>query len=253
LRHPGDDPDYEVPEFSYRTRRQTAAFDPTMRRIALGAGGIATLVIIVALVWSGMKPGLGFGPPPVITAPPGPLRVVPANPGGLNVPEADEQIMSGASSNAPAQLAPDGTAPDLSAFQPPPPAPPPPAAAQGASPSAPSAPASPTAPAPATASPDGSSALAPTASPPPPIPVDNNILVQLAAAVDPAGPRQAWHQLNAKMPALFSGHTPIYSHADVAGVEFWRLRMGGFTDIAAAHKFCAAVKAQGAACTVAAF
>jgi hypothetical protein len=32
----------------------------------------------------------------VIAAPPGPLRVQPADPGGLTVPEADEQIMSGA-------------------------------------------------------------------------------------------------------------------------------------------------------------
>jgi len=231
------EPEYDVPEYVYRTRRQTAAFDPTMRRIALGAGGLATLVIVVALVWSGMKPGLEFGPPPVITAPPGPLRVVPANPGGLNVPEADEQIMSGDSSTAPAQLAPDGTAPDIAAFQPPPPAPPPPAPAAAAAP----------APAPA---PNPSS---PAAAAAPPVPVNNNIIVQLTAAVDPAGPRQTWQELNEKMPQLFAGHTPIYSHAFIAGVEFWRLRMGGFTDIAAAHQFCAAVKAEGAACTVAAF
>ncbi len=221
------DPDYDIPEFSYRTRRQTPAFDPAMRRIALGAGGIATLVILVALVWSGMKPGLGFGPPPVITAPPGPLRVVPANPGGITVPEADEQIMSGDSSNAPAQLAPDGSTPDLSAFQPPPPAPPAPAVA----------PASTAAPAPATAA----------------APVNSNILVQLAADVDPQGPKSSWQALNAKMPRLFAGHSPVYSHAKVAGVEFWRLRTGGFTDIAAARQFCAAVKAEGAACTVAGF
>ncbi len=229
------DPDTDIPEFSYRTRRQTAAFDPAMRRIALGAGGIATLVIVVALVWSGMKPGMGFGPPPVITAPPGPLRVVPANPGGITVPEADEQIMSGDSSTAPAQLAPDGTSPDLSAFQPPPPPPAPPAAA-AAAPASP-APASAVAPAPA----------APAA------PVDSSILVQLAADVDPQGPKSDWRALNAKMPQVFAGHTPIYSHANVAGVEFWRLRTGGFTDINAARQFCAAVKAEGAACTVAAF
>ncbi len=233
------DPDYDVPEFSYRTRRQTAAFDPTMRRIAVGAGGIATLVILVALVWSGMKPGMGFGPPPVITAPPGPLRVVPANPGGITVPEADEQIMSGDSSNAPAQLAPDGSSPDLSAFQPPPPAPPPPAQVAATAPAPP---------APSTAA-----TSVPVTPPPPALPVNNHILVQLAAAVDPNGPKTSWHALNAKMPQLFAGHTPLYSHADVAGVEFWRLRTGGFSDVSAARQFCAAVKAQGAACTVAAF
>ena len=231
------DPEYDVPEFSYRTRRQTAAFDPTMRRIALGAGGLATLVIVVALVWSGMKPGMGFGPPPVITAPPGPLRVVPANPGGITVPEADEQIMSGDSSNAPAQLAPDGTSPDLSAFQPPPPAPPPPASVATVSP----------------ASPAPAGAAAPVPATPAAAPVNSNILVQLAADVDPQGPKSSWQALNQKMPQLFAGHSPLYSHANVAGVEFWRLRTGGFTDITAARQFCAAVKAQGAACTVAAF
>ncbi len=236
------DPDVHTPEYSYQTRRQTSAFDPTMRRIAFGAGGLASLVIVVALVWSGMKPGLGFGPPPVITAPPGPLRVVPANPGGLTVPEADEQIMSGENSSAPAQLAPDGTAPDLSAFQPPPPAPPPPAAA-----------------APASTTPAPSASNSVTPSPPPatpapaPAPVNNDIRVQLAADVDPEGPKAAWRLLNEKMPGLFSGHTPIYSRTNIAGVEFWRLRTGGFTDITAARQFCAAVKAQGAACTVAAF
>jgi hypothetical protein len=227
LRDPGE----EIPEFSYETRRQTQVYDPLMRRIALGGGGIATLVIVVALVWSGMKPGLGFGSPPVISAPPGPLRMMPANPGGLTVPEADEQIMSGYSSNAPAQLAPAAPATDLSAFQPPPA--PPASAAPPVTPSTPVA-AAPPAPAPAPA-------------------VNGNVLVQLAAAVDPAGARTSWRQLNEKMPQLLSGRTPLYSHADVAGVEFWRLRVGGFADIAAARKFCSAVKAQGAGCTVAAF
>ena len=236
------DPDVHTPEYSYQTRRQTSAFDPTMRRIAFGAGGLASLVIIVALVWSGMKPGLGFGPAPVITAPPGPLRVAPANPGGLTVPEADEQIMSGENSSAPAQLAPDGTSPDLSAFQPPPPAPPPPAASAQVA---------------ATPAPSASNSVTPsppaTTPAPAPAPVNNAIRVQLAADVDPEGPKAAWRLLNEKMPSLFSGHTPIYSRANVAGIEFWRLRTGGFTDISAARQFCAAVKAQGAACTVAAF
>jgi hypothetical protein len=79
------------------------------------------------------------------------------------------------------------------------------------------------------------------------------VQVQLAAAVDPAGARTAWAQLNGKMPALLAGRMPLYSHAKVAGVEFWRLRLAGFADIAAAREFCAAVRAQGGACTVAAF
>ncbi len=217
------DPDFEIPEFSYSKRRRKPAFDPMMRQIALAAGGVATLVIVVALVWGGMKPGIGFGPPPVIQAPPGPLRVAPDNPGGLVVPGADQQIMSGQSGAVPDALTPATPAPDISAFQPPPPA--------------------------------SSPAAAPLVPPPKPVPpvIDSKIQVQLAAVVDPAGARTAWARLNSKMPALLSGRTPLYSHGFVAGVEFWRLRLGGFTDIGAARQFCAAVKAQGEACTVAAF
>jgi hypothetical protein len=218
------DPEFDIPEFSYNRRRREPAYDPLMRRIALGAGGVAVLIIATALVWSGVKPGLGFGPPPVITAPPGPLRVVPSNPGGITLPGADQQIMSGQSSAAPSALAPSAPAPDISAFQPPPSAPSPPQQA---------APASQPAPTPAV--------------------IDSNVQVQLAAAVDPAGARTAWTQLSSKMPSLLAGRTPLYTHAKIAGVEFWRLRLAGFADEAAARRFCDAVKAQGGACTVAAF
>jgi hypothetical protein len=235
------DPDLDIPEFSYRARRQTPAFDPLMRRIALGAGAVATLIILVALVWSGMKPGMGFGPPPVIQAPPGPLRVVPTDPGGLTVPEADEQIMSGDSSNAPPQLAPAPAAPDISQFQNSQTAPVSPASVSSA----------PSSVAPATATP--AAAPTPPALVTPPTPIDGKIQVQLAASVDPGGARTTWKRLNAKMPDLMAGHSPIYSRATVAGVEFWRLRVNGFTGITDARQFCAAVKAQGGACTVAAF
>jgi len=228
------DPEFEIPEFSYSRRRRKQAFDPLMRQIALSAGGVATLVILVALVWGGMKPGIGFGPPPVIQAPPGPLRVAPANPGGLVVPGADQQIMSGQSGATPDALAPATPAPDISAFQPPPPPPPAPAAPPSAAVTPPVPPAV--------------SALVPV-----PPAADSKIQVQLAAAVDPAGAKTAWTRLNSKMPGLLSGRTPLYSHAFVAGVEFWRLRLSGFADIAAARQFCDAVKGQGEPCTVAAF
>ncbi len=245
------DPEFEIPEFSYNRRRREPAFDPLMRRIALGAGGIATLVIVVALVWGGMKPGLNFGPPPVIDAPPGPLRVPPPNPGGITVPGADQPIMSGQNVAAPDSLSPSTPAPDISAFQappPPPPAPPKPAtmpgpASQAAASAIPAAP-----PPPATAPPPAASALAPV----PPV-TNGKIQVQLAAAVDPASARTEWARLSSRMPGLFSGRSPLYTHVKVAGVEFWRLRVGGFADIGAARQFCGAVKAQGGACTVATF
>ena len=99
-------------EFVYQTHRPAQPMDQAVRRIVLWAGGISVLVIVVALLWSGVR-ATGFGPPPVIQAPPGPLRVAPASPGGLVVPEADEQIMSGDTSGPPPQLAPTATLPDV--------------------------------------------------------------------------------------------------------------------------------------------
>ena len=107
MREPGND------EFVYQTRRSGPAMDPAVRRIVLGAGGASALVILVALVWSGVH-GVRFGPPPVILPPPVPLRVVPADPGGLVVPEANVPVMSGDAAPTPVLLAP---APPVPAVQ----------------------------------------------------------------------------------------------------------------------------------------
>ncbi len=215
---PETDPELEIPEYSYRARRQIRQVDPAMRRIAFGAAGISVLVIAVALLWSGVRPRMGFGPPPEIAAPATPLRVAPANPGGLTVPGANEQIMSGVDESTPAQLAPPPPAPAIQQLQaaagtpPPPPKPAPPAAAD-----------------------------------------TTPMQVQLAATADEAGVHKIWLQLNAKLPSVFTGKQPIFMPAVVNGETIWRLRIGGFAGRAAAQAFCASIIAQGAACTVASF
>jgi hypothetical protein len=95
--------------FTYQTRRRPPV-DPAMRVMALGAAGVSLLVIVVALLYSGVRAS-GFGPPPTISPPATPLRTTPADPGGLTVPEANVPIMSSAT---------PATAPTLAA---PPPAP----------------------------------------------------------------------------------------------------------------------------------
>ena len=117
-------------DFHYQPEPGRAAVDPAMRRIVLGAGGAAFLIIAIALAWGGFRAG-GFGPPPEIAPPPGPLRVTPADPGGLTVPGANMPIMSGASAKEPAQLAAAPATPAVATLNqdaglPPPPAPPPP-------------------------------------------------------------------------------------------------------------------------------
>jgi hypothetical protein len=99
-------------QFVYRAKRQARPVDPVMRSIALGAAAISAIIIVVALAWSGVR-ATGFGPPPTISPPPGPLRTAPATPGGLTVPGADEPILAGTPPTAAATLAPAAPAPDI--------------------------------------------------------------------------------------------------------------------------------------------
>jgi len=197
-------------EFIYRTHRPAEKIDPAARRMVLGAGGLTVVVIVVALGWSGFR-GLGLGPPPVIQPPAGPLRVAPADPGGLTVPEANVQIMSGDVDSAPAALAPVPAAPDVTQLN---------------------------------------QAAGVNVPPPAPPPVVNAPAeVQLAAAADEPGALAAWNGLKAKMPALLAGKNAEIVPAVVNGQSQWLLRVGGF-DSTTAASFCKAAAAQGAACTV---
>ncbi len=238
----------DIPEYSYRTRQRRPVFDTDMRRMAMAAGGISLVVIAVAMLWSGMRPGAGFGAPPVITAPQEPLRVAPSDPGGLTVPDANVQIMSGVTSAGPAQLAPDSPPPDVAQFAPPAPSPAPaPAPAPASAPTSPATPA---------LAPAAAVAVAPPASPVQPLSKPSGsgpVQVQLAALVDQAGAQAAWARLQARLPGLFAGRSPLISKVSISGVTFWRLRTGGFADAASAQSFCDAVAAKGAACKVAAF
>jgi hypothetical protein len=225
------DPDLKIPEYSYQARKRQAV-DPAMRRIVLAAGGISVVIIGVALVWSGVRPRMGFGPPPEIAAPDVPLRIAPADPGGLTVPGANEPIMSGNVSSGPATLAPEAPQPDIQPFQPAAPAAPPPSVATTA---------------PSAAPPTVVPAAPPSAAPSGPA------QVQLAATADSAGAHQVWAHLLAKFPPLLKGKTPVFIPAIVNGNNVWRLRIGGFADQQAARTFCADLAAKGAACTVVGF
>ena len=219
----------------YRARGQR--LDPSIRRIAFVAGGISGFVILVALGWSGVHMG-SFGPPPVITAPPGPLRVIPANPGGLVVPGANVPIMSGQSASMTAQLAPPPPPPQIAALD----------QAAGLNPSPKLAPAA--------------AALATAAkTPPPPVPswppavqpAVQTVQVQLAATADEQGALSIWAGLQKRFPDLLRGKTPAIIPAVVGGHSVWRLRLSGFATAGAAKTFCDTLHSKGVACLVAPF
>lgn len=218
--------------------------DQAVRRIVLGAGGVSVLVILVALLWSGVR-GSGFGPPPVIEAPPGPLRVLPVSPGGLTVPEADETIMSGNNETTAVQLAPQAPGAEIAQLD----------QSAGVTPPAPVVAVAPVAP---TVAPTAL-AVAPTVpTVAPTVPTvaptagqkGGAMDVQLAATGDEPGAEAQWGALQRKMPGLLGGRTPEILPAVVNGQSVWRLRVGGFADAAAAQAFCAGVVAKGGACRV---
>ncbi len=227
-RHP------ELPEYSYARRRGGPVLDPALRRIALGAGAVSVLVIVVALLWSGLRPGLGFGgAPPLIAAPSTPLRVAPTNPGGLQVPGANEQIMSGAPDAGAPQLAPAGPQADMNELQ------------QAETTQTPEPPPAPVAPA---------AAPPPAPAQPPPAPAaTGSVEVQLAATTTEAAAHKYWATLAAQKTTLLTGHAPLFIPVTVNGKPVWRLRLPGFADQASAASFCATLKAQKIACTVAGF
>ena len=248
----------EDDDFLYRPHRAKGQrVDPAIQRMALAAGGVSVLVILVAWAWSGIHP-YTFGPPPVINPPDIPLRVVPADPGGMVVPGANIPIMSGDmdAGGAP-HLAPAAQAPDIAALnqaaglnqqaqaaqtQIQAPASPQTAMAPAASPDAPKnvVPASSQAPRPGSIATSAAAAKSMTA-------------VQLAATSDEDGVLAVWVQLQQKFPDVLKGRQPEIIPAIVNGQSIWRLRLGGFASVDAAKAFCDSLTAKGAACTVAAF
>ena len=241
----------EIPPPGYRIARRAAGIDPVTRRLSVIAAAIGGALVVLVGAWSMVGGGRGV---PVIPAPAGPMRVKPAHPGGMQVAGASEGILSTSGGTATtAALAPPPETPDLTALQSPTAAAP---AAAPASPSTPAVAASPTngLPLPPPAPPPLQFAAASTAAPPP---ADAGTgpatQVQLAALNTEHGAMQEWKHLQTALPALFGTRQPLVEKVEVDGHTFWRLRTGGFANIAEATQFCVAVRAAGGGCTIAAF
>ena len=151
---------------------------------------------------------------------------------------------------APAAAAPPPVTPKpvaAAAAPAPPPAAPPPAAP---APSAAPAPVSVQASAPPAAPTPASQQSAPPVAPAPDKSGSQHgaALVQLGAVPSQRAAEAAWQRLKTRMPDQFSGHDPIIAKAERDGRTFWRLRTGGFTDMADAVSFCDRVREAGNDC-----
>lgn len=242
-------------DFLYRPHRAKGQrLDPAIKRMAIAAGGVSIVVIIIAWIWSGIHP-YTFGPPPVITPPATPLRIVPADPGGLEVPEANVPIMSGESlNNTDAHLASPGVAPDITALD------------QAAGLSTPSAGAPQSQVAANATSADDENAdkpksLTPAASQTPrpgstatsAAQAEGLTSVELAETGSEDEILSVWVKLQQKFPDLMKGRQPELLPSIVNGQSVWHLRLGGFGSASAAQAFCNTLAAQGASCTVVTF
>ncbi|HEY2131961.1 MAG TPA: SPOR domain-containing protein [Acetobacteraceae bacterium] len=77
--------------------------------------------------------------------------------------------------------------------------------------------------------------------------------VQLAALPSERAAMSEWERLEKRDPGLFGGRKPSVIRVAHDGKVFWRLRTGGFADMAQASIFCERIKAKGAGCAVASF
>jgi hypothetical protein len=247
--------------YGYRAsyRVPSGGMDGMTRKLLIAAVGLGGVLLAGMGGWALL--GHHSGPVPVIEADTRPLRVKPDNAGGMQVAGADEQVM-GEQSRSAQGMAPRAEAPApqaLRAQQQLPPLPDAPAAAAPVpGPTAPSSPAavagSGVSPLPDTPRPPARAGVA-AAKPalPAAAPAAGVTLVQLAAVDTEQGAQAEWQRLAKRMPDALGDRRLVLQRAEHDGKAVWRVRTGGFSDVADATAFCSRLRAKGASCTIAAF
>ena len=247
--------DLSIPTPTYRMHRRSQGMDPGTRRLAIIAGGLG--VALLAVMGASQVIGHRGGPVPVVQADSRPIRVKPANPGGMQIAGTNEDIFEGDSGSDTGKLAPPPEAPEpqaLRALRPAPVHQAAPAVAQIAPPKPAAAPVPAVAAKPAVVTERPAEKPVAETHAAVAVPVaDRKALVQLAALGSEDAAKAEWDRLAKRMPELMSGHKPAVSRIEHDGHTLWRLRTGGFTDTAQATVFCERVRAKGAGCSVADF
>jgi hypothetical protein len=242
----------EIPAPTYRVPRHRRGMDAGTRRLAFIAGGLGGALLLLVGGWSVL--GHRSGGIPVIEADSSPVRVKPDNPGGMQVGGTSEEILSDTAGGQAGKLAPGAETPapqQLAAPVAPAATSPSPAASSSAASAPPAvAPAVP----PSSASATAAKPAAKTAAGPVPVhPAGKGTLVQLAALMSEDAAKSEWQRLEKRMPSLLEGRQPAVSKIERDGKTYWRLRTGGFSDVAQATAFCEQVRAKGSGCSIASF
>lgn len=217
---------------------------------------LVALVTITAFsvgVWyaydQGVKQGIRVKPP-LIKAEPGPTKVVPENPGGLQVPNQDKQVFGRIDSAPPEpkverllppQETPLPEKPQSIETEPPAPmteVPAPKATADTAT----EEPAKPE-----------TAVTQPSPEPAPaPKPAAGTVRVQLAAFREEQVARAGWDKLTGKYGSLLSDLKPFVVRVDLGEDKgiFYRLQAGPLKDEKAAERLCDALEARKQSCLV---
>ena len=110
---------------TYRVAR-SRGMDPATRRLALTAAVLGGAFLAVVGAWSlvghrhhGTDIRIGTNEVPVIEPPPGPMRLRPTNPGGMQLSAAEQDLFGGTGDGGQEKLAPAPETPDPAALQPP--------------------------------------------------------------------------------------------------------------------------------------
>jgi len=232
----------------YRVARR--GMDPATKRLAMIAGGLGGVLLLILGV-SSLKAHRETAVP-VIQADSRPLRVKPDNPGGMQVAGANDEIMSGDAGPQADKLLPPPEMPLPQSLKP--------HAAESAAPPHAVAPNVPPAAEPVSLPPP---AALPEQKPAAPAKPGNAVSaqpsggkatqVQLAAMESEQLAMTEWQRLARRMPDVLGGRQPAVVKAEHDGRTVWRLRTGGFSDIAQATAFCERVRSKGGGCSIASF
>jgi hypothetical protein len=236
-------------------RRGRAAMDPMTRHMVFIACGIGLLFVVLIGGWS-LSGSRHSGSIPIIEAEPGPVRLKPVDPGGMQAMGAQAPPAVSASGIETLAPQPETARPEVLQAEV--------DAALRRDHGQPGVPADP----PATSVPAaGPAPSAPLAADPaihgqsqpghPPLLQHayrgGSLAVQLAALDSHDAAQTEWSRLSRGHPSLFSGRVPEVEQADHDGRPIYRLRTGGFASIEQAHAFCEQARSQRVACTLADF